>query len=180
MCPQHDTLWDELTAAEHLVLFAGFRGVSSADDGLRKEAAARLAEVGLAAEATTAASGLSGGMRRRLSLAIASVGDPKVIYLDEPGAGLDPNSRFMLWRVVRRLKVGRTVVLTTHDMEEADALADRVAVMVLGRLRAVGTPLALKTAVGTGYRLKVVLASVSMPSSAAAGGGGGGGGGGWR
>jgi ABC-2 type transport system ATP-binding protein len=89
---------------EHLALFAGFRGVPAADGGVRREAALRLADVGLSDEASTPASGLSGGMRRRLSLAIASVGDPRVIYLDEPGAGLDPNSRFLLWRVVQKLK----------------------------------------------------------------------------
>ena len=166
LCPQHDTLWDELSAEEHLVLFAGFRGgISGAavsggvgrNGDLRAEVAARLGDVGLAAEAGTLAARMSGGMRRRLSLAIAVIGDPKVIYLDEPGAGLDPISRHKLWSVVQRLKAGRTVILTTHDMEEADALADRVAIMALGQLQAVGTPLALKTAVGAGYRLKAVL-----------------------
>ena len=124
-----------LTAAEHVVLFAGIRGVADAD--VENEVRSRLADVGLDMERNTATGEMSGGMRRRVSLALACVGDPAVVTLDEPTAGLDPRSKARVWAVVRHLKKTKAVVMTTHDMAEAEALADRVAIMVGGQLCAV-------------------------------------------
>jgi ABC-type multidrug transport system ATPase subunit len=92
-------------------------------------------------------------MKRRLSLAIAAVGDPQIILLDEPTTGLDPKVRQQVWALIERLKKGRSIILTTHSMEEADVLADRVCVMVKGRIKCVGSPVSLKQQYGLGHRL---------------------------
>lgn len=98
----------------------------------------------------------SGGMKRRLSVAISAIGNPKVIFFDEPTTGMDPVSRSAVWQLMQELKIGRTIVLTTHAMEEADALADRVAVVVDGKLKCVGSPLNLKNSYGDGFRVSMV------------------------
>jgi len=98
---------------------------------------------------------LSGGMKRRLSVAMALTGGSKVIILDEPTSGLDPYNRRGLWELIRKFKQGRSIVLTTHFMEEADALSDRIAIMNHGKVKCCGTPLYLKNTFGSGYLLTV-------------------------
>jgi len=100
----------------------------------------------------------SGGMKRRLSMAIAFIGDPKIVFLDEPTTGMDPKNRRYIWELIQKMKEGRVVILTTHAMEEADILSDRIAVISEGSLRCVGTGLYLKNRYGDGYRLTVVVA----------------------
>lgn len=95
-------------------------------------------------------------MKRRLSVAISAIGNPKVIFFDEPTTGMDPVSRSSVWQLMQDLKKDKTIILTTHAMEEADALADRIAVVVDGRLKCVGTPLNLKNTFGDGYRVSMV------------------------
>eukprot|EP01062_Namystynia_karyoxenos_P083943 TRINITY_DN9772_c0_g1_i1.p1 TRINITY_DN9772_c0_g1~~TRINITY_DN9772_c0_g1_i1.p1 ORF type:complete len:187 (+),score=57.40 TRINITY_DN9772_c0_g1_i1:2-562(+) len=103
---------------------------------------------------------LSGGMRRRLSIAIALVGGPSVVLLDEPSTGLDPDARRKMWDIVEHERgQGRSIVLTTHSMEEADTLSNRIAIMSRGRLRCVGNPLDLKKRYGGGFRLVLMMAS---------------------
>jgi ATP-binding cassette subfamily A (ABC1) protein 3 len=92
-------------------------------------------------------------MKRRLSFGIALIGDTKIIILDEPSSGLDPFNRRALWDLIRNYKNGRTIILTTHYMEEADALSDRIALMNHGKIKCVGSPLYLKDKFGSGYRL---------------------------
>lgn len=96
---------------------------------------------------------LSGGMKRRLSVAMAVTGGSKVIILDEPTSGLDPFNRRGLWELIRKFKNGRSIVLTTHFMEEADALSDRIAIMNHGQVKCCGSPIFLKNTFGSGYRL---------------------------
>ena len=96
---------------------------------------------------------LSGGMKRKLCVAIALIGDPKVVLLDEPSAGLDPVSRRNLWDVITKTMASRSVVLTTHSMEEAEALCTRIGIMVKGQLRILGTPQHLKDKFGSGYEI---------------------------
>ena len=96
---------------------------------------------------------LSGGQKRKLSVGIALIGDPKVILLDEPSAGLDPVSRRNLWTLLQRKKEGKVILLTTHFMDEADTLADRKAIIHDGTLRCVGSSLFLKNKYGVGYYL---------------------------
>jgi ABC-2 type transport system ATP-binding protein len=112
----------------------------------------------LAERGRSLAGKLSGGMRRRLNLALALVHNPQIVVLDEPEAGLDPQSRVLVREYVRSLTPRKTVILTTHNMDEADRLADRVAIIDRGRLLTVDTPEALKRAVGEGDVLEVELA----------------------
>lgn len=103
------------------------------------------------------AKSFSGGMKRRLSMAIACVGNPRVILLDEPTTGMDPKNRRDIWVLIQKMKKGRSVILTTHAMDEADILSDRIAVMSSGHLVCVGTSLYLKNNYGDGYRLSFIL-----------------------
>ena len=99
----------------------------------------------------------SGGMKRKLSVALACLGDAPLIILDEPTSGMDPVSRSELWEVVLQLKKDHTVLLTTHSMEEADALSDRLGIMVMGHLRAIGSPYSMKQTYGKGYKVDILL-----------------------
>jgi|JI61114BRNA_FD_contig_101_296072_length_1759_multi_2_in_0_out_0_1 ABC-type multidrug transport system ATPase subunit len=92
-------------------------------------------------------------MKRRLSLAIAAVGTPKIIFLDEPTTGLDPKVRQQVWTLIEKLKKRKSVVLTTHSMEEADILSDRISILVKGKLKCIGTSMYLKDKYGSGYRI---------------------------
>jgi len=100
---------------------------------------------------------LSGGMKRRLSLGISLCGDPAILFLDEPTTGLDPESRQGVWRVIESAKQGRCVVLTTHSMEEADALCTRIGIMAKGSLQCLGSQLHLKNKYGSGFQLRLRL-----------------------
>ncbi|KAG0200928.1 hypothetical protein BGX28_006153 [Mortierella sp. GBA30] len=153
VCPQHDILWGELTIKDHLLFYTRLRGIPPS---LEKQAVRyALASVSLTKFRNRPVKGLSGGQRRRVSIAIALLGDNQVIFLDEPSTGLDPAVRRVIWDVINRVKIGRTVVLTTHSMEEADILSDRIAIMTGGRLRCIGSSLHLKELYGTGFRLDV-------------------------
>jgi ABC-type multidrug transport system ATPase subunit len=92
-------------------------------------------------------------MKRRLSVAMALIGDPKLIFLDEPTTGMDPVSRRQVWDIIERSKQNRAIVLTTHSMEEADILGDRVAIMAHGSVRCIGSSLRLKQKFGAGYQV---------------------------
>ncbi len=134
---QQDGLYPGLTAREVLRLFAGYyKHPQSVDDLLER--------VGLSAAAKTRCRRLSGGQKRRLALAVALVGNPTLLFLDEPTAGMDPQARLATWEIIRDLKRnGATVLLTTHLMDEAERLADRVAIIDHGRLIALDTPAGL-------------------------------------
>lgn len=154
VCPQHDVLWPQLTAREHLELYAGFKRLYGSE--MIKDVAERLEDVALTAAADTPCGNYSGGMKRRLSVSIALIGDPKIVFLDEPTTGMDPVSRRQVWNLIERVKRGRVTLLTTHSMEEADVLGDRVAIMKGGRLAALGSSLQLKRKFGTGYSVSVL------------------------
>jgi ABC-2 type transport system ATP-binding protein len=145
---QEAALDNFLTGREHMQLQMGLQSIPKAE---RPERAARLLErVGLTEAADRKVGGYSGGMKRRLDLALALVHGPRILFLDEPTTGLDPQSRTALWDEVRRLvaEEGVTLFLTTQYLEEADALADRVGIIDRGRIVAEGTPAALKSQVG--------------------------------
>jgi len=153
VCPQHNILWDELTPREHLQIFSDIKGVPRPEQPeLIKD---RLSQVLLWDVKDKPSGKFSGGMRRRLSVAIAAVGEPALIYLDEPTTGLDPMSRREIWSVIQKLKKDRVVILTTHSMEEADILGDRIGVMSHGKLKCIGNSLHLKNKFGLGYRLNL-------------------------
>jgi len=139
-----------LTGEENLVLMADLHHLGRADG--RRRAAELLDRFDLAESATKLASTYSGGMRRRLDLAMTLVGDPSVIFLDEPTTGLDPRSRRTMWQIIRELVAGGvTIFLTTQYLEEADELADRIAVLDQGKLVAVGTAEELKRSIPGGH-----------------------------
>ncbi|KAH9719770.1 ABC transporter A family member 2 [Citrus sinensis] len=120
-----------------------------------KVAEKSLAEVRLSKAAKVRAGSYSGGMKRRLSVAIALIGDPKLVILDEPTTGMDPITRRHVWDIIQDAKKGRAIILTTHSMEEADILSDRIAIMAKGRLRCIGTSIRLKSKFGTGFIVTV-------------------------
>jgi ABC-2 type transport system ATP-binding protein len=145
-----------MTGRELMELQATLHGIPAAD--VRARAADLIRRVGLTQAENRRVGTYSGGMRRRLDLALALVHQPEVLFLDEPTTGLDPVSRMTLWEEVRRLKAeGTTVFLTTQYLEEADQLADRVGIISAGRLVAEGTPAALKAQVGRPH-LDITLA----------------------
>ena len=113
----------------------------------------------LRAHAHTAVQALSGGLKRRLSVALALTGDPRLLILDEPTSGMDATSRRALWSTLEACRPGRVVVVSTHSMEEADAIGDRIAILVDGAVKATGRPLQLKAKYGLGYRLHCVLST---------------------
>lgn len=145
--PQETAVAPNLTAEENLLLMCGVHGFSK--EKSRQKAAELAAQLGLAPVLHRRAGKLSGGWQRRLSIAMALVGQPEILFLDEPTLGLDVLARSDLWDTVRSLKGRITIVLTTHYLEEAEALSDRVGVMKDGRLLALGTPEELKRQTGS-------------------------------
>jgi len=140
--PQHDALDPDFTVVENLEVYARYFGLRAAVS--RADPTPLLEFAGLLHKRDARISELSGGMRRRLSLARALVNDPELLLLDEPTTGLDPQARHVIWeRLRRQLGRGRTIVLTTHFLEEAERLCDRVAIIDHGRCIAVDTPRAL-------------------------------------
>lgn len=159
VCPQFDILWYELTAKEHLYMFAKIKGIPVAE--IENQTKKALEEVNLTKVRDVWAGTFSGGMKRRLSMAIAGIGDPSIIFLDEPTTGMDPKNRRQVWELIKNLKKNRAVILTTHAMEEADALSDRIAVIVDGRFKCIGNSLFLKNNFGEGYRYIFYIVKIS-------------------
>lgn len=156
VCPQFDVLWNELTGAEHLYIYGRVKGLPAKQ--VAAQADSLLDSVKLTSAAAQRTAAYSGGMRRRLSVAISLLGDPLIVYLDEPTTGMDPISRRHVWDVIESSKAGRAIVLTTHSMEEADILGDTVAIMARGKVRAYGSSLRLKQRFGSGYQLALAVA----------------------
>lgn len=154
VCPQSDILFPELSVKEHLEIFGILKGVK--EDVLERAVTEMIDEVGLSDKVNTLVSCLSGGMKRKLSLGIALIGNSKVIILDEPTSGMDPYSMRLTWQLIKKIKKGRIVLLTTHSMDEAEALGDRIAIMANGSLKCCGSSLFLKHQYGVGYTLTLV------------------------
>lgn len=156
--PQRPNLDFSLTAREILQFHAAYFGVPARE---RNERADTLLEkFKLTDRANQMVRGFSGGMMQRLSIARAMMHDPEVLFLDEPSAGLDPQTRILLWEIIREYnQSGKTILLTTHYMEEADALCRRVAIVDHGRIIALGAPAELKRSVPGGYVIKVRFAN---------------------
>ena len=149
-----------LTAREILLFHGAYFGIDSQTRSTR--AAGLLDRFKLTDRADQLARGFSGGMMQRLSIARAMMHDPQVLFLDEPSAGLDPQTRLLLWEIIREYnQSGKTILLTTHNMEEADALCQRLAIIDHGRNIALGTPAELKASVPGGYLLRVRFGSHS-------------------
>lgn len=165
VCPQETIVWDKLTCLEQLEFIGAMYGLPARL--ARKRAGGLLELLGLSGKAGALGSALSGGMRRRLNLALALVHDPEILVLDEPEAGLDPQSRVLVREFIRSLARDKTVILTTHNMDEADRLADRVAIIDHGHLLVVDTPESLKCTAGEGDVLEVDVQSGDTPAGEA-------------
>jgi len=153
ICPQFDILWSDLTGREHLYFYCRLRGITGKE--CQEEVKKSLASVQLESAADRVVKKYSGGMRRRLSVAVSLIGFPSVVLLDEPSTGLDPDSKHKLWQCIQQRKEGKTIVLTTHSMEEAERLCDRTGIMASGSLKCVGPPEELKIRLGKGFRLNI-------------------------
>ncbi|XP_039195689.1 retinal-specific phospholipid-transporting ATPase ABCA4 isoform X2 [Crotalus tigris] len=154
MCPQNNILFNHLTVAEHIQFYARLKGRSKAEAKLEMEKI--LEDIGLPQKRNEEAQNLSGGMQRKLSIAIAFVGEAKVIVLDEPTSGVDPYSRHSIWDLLLKYRSGRTIILSTHHMDEADILGDRIAIVSRGKLHCSGSPVFLKNSFGSGFYLTLV------------------------
>jgi len=157
ICPQELVLWDFLTCKESLMLMGDMYEVPRDELKLRVEKL--LDDLFLQDKANTVVNQLSGGMKRRLNLAMAVVHQPEIVVLDEPSEGLDPQSRRVLWNYIRHLRdeEGKTVILTTHLMDEADRLSDRIAIIDHGKLLRLDTPSNLKKEIGEGDVVEMKL-----------------------
>jgi ABC-type multidrug transport system ATPase subunit len=153
VCPQENILWEELTGREHLMFYGRLKGLT----GPELDAAVnyRLGQVDLLQAGDRFAGGYSGGMKRRLCVAMALVGNPRVVILDEPSTGLDPKARKDLWRVIKKAANTAPILLTTHSMEEAEVLCSRIGIFMKGRLRCIGTAGELKARSGDGFYIHI-------------------------
>lgn len=153
VCPQTITLWPLLTCLEQLTFIGEMYHIPRNE--ARKRGLELLGALGLAEKVNTLASKLSGGMLRRLNLLLALVHDPDLIVLDEPEAGLDPQSRVLVREYIQSMAKLKTVIFTTHNMDEADRVVDRVAIIDHGKLLALDTPHNLKSKYGKGETIEL-------------------------
>eukprot|EP00930_Biecheleria_cincta_P035592 TRINITY_DN24474_c0_g2_i1.p1 TRINITY_DN24474_c0_g2~~TRINITY_DN24474_c0_g2_i1.p1 ORF type:complete len:1946 (-),score=303.44 TRINITY_DN24474_c0_g2_i1:87-5924(-) len=153
-CMQHDVIWDELTVEEHIWLFHGLLGIPHEKGCVASTHL--LTEVELINKRHSYARSLSGGMKRKLNVALALLGDRRIVMLDEPTAGMDPHARRQLWGILKTKRAGRILCLTTHYMDEADELGDRICIMASGKAAVRGTSSFLKRRLGCGYIMTFV------------------------
>jgi ABC-2 type transport system ATP-binding protein len=156
VCPQEIILWERLTCFEQLQFIGEMYGLPGKTARSRSEEL--LKEMALEEKRNAQARTLSGGLQRRLNLIMALVHDPEIVVLDEPEAGLDPQSRVRVRQYIQSLARRKTVILTTHNMDEADRVADRVAIIDHGELLRMGTPSELKRTIGEGDVVEIRLA----------------------
>jgi len=154
LCPQHNVLFDRLTVKEHLEFFINLKGTFGQQ--AETEVLQMINDIQLSDKMHWASSKLSGGMKRKLSCAIALIGGSQTVFLDEPTSGMGPYARRGTWDLLLKHKAGKTIILTTHFMDEADFLGDRIAIMADGQLRCCGSSLFLKSRYGVGYHLTLV------------------------
>uniref|UniRef100_A0A8D1A2R6 ABC transporter domain-containing protein n=1 Tax=Sus scrofa TaxID=9823 RepID=A0A8D1A2R6_PIG len=152
-CPQHDLLFNDLTLSEHIFFYSVVKRIQQKIPPL--EVDNMLSTFNLLEKRDTFSESLTGGMKRKLSIIIALLGSPKVVILDEPSSGMDPVSRRATWDVLQQFKHKRTILLTSHYMDEADILGDRIAIMVKGTLQCCGSSIFLKKIYGAGYHIVI-------------------------
>lgn len=153
ICPQENILWEKLTCFEQLVFSARMYNVPG--ETARKRADMLLSRMGLEAKRDKLASTLSGGMKRRMNVILTLMHDPEILVFDEPEAGLDPQSRILVREFIREMAMAKTVIFTTHNMDEAERIADRVAIIDSGKLLMTDTPGNLKNSIGEGDNLEL-------------------------
>ena len=155
VCPQENIYWPKLTCKEQLIFMGEMYGMNlkKADERSQK----LLDLLGLSEKSNIQAKKISGGMKRRLSICLALIHDPEILILDEPEAGLDPQSRILVRNFIKSLANNKTIILTTHNMDEADRMSDRVAIINKGKLLLTDTADNLKRSIGEGDLLEIIL-----------------------
>ncbi|XP_063159030.1 glucosylceramide transporter ABCA12 [Candoia aspera] len=153
ICMQHNVLFNYLTTKEHLLLYGYIKVPHWNKEELQEEVERILKETGLYSHRHKLTGSLSGGMKRKLSISIALLGGSKVVILDEPTTGVDPCSRRGIWEIISKNRKGRTIILSTHHLDEAEVLSDRIAFLEHGGLKCCGSPFYLKEMYGSGYHL---------------------------
>ncbi|CAM5095263.1 unnamed protein product [Natator depressus] len=153
VCMQHNVLFSYLTAKEHLLLYGYIKVPHWSEQELDEEVKRTLKDTGLYSHRHKLTGSLSGGMKRKLSISIALLGGSRVVILDEPTTGVDPCSRRSIWEIISKNKKGRTIILSTHHLDEAEVLSDRIAFLEHGGLKCCGSPFYLKETFGDGYHL---------------------------
>jgi len=156
-CPQFNPLLDLMTGREQIAMYARFRGIP--EEHVEYIVNKLIHLLGLEKHADKVAGAYSGGNMRKLSLALALVGEPSVIFLDEPSTGMDPVSRRFMWNVISTVTKNKSVILTTHSMEESEALCNRIGIMVSGQFKCLGTIQHLKSRFGQGYQMEINTSS---------------------
>ncbi|GAW22798.1 hypothetical protein ANO14919_123410 [Xylariales sp. No.14919] len=151
ICPQKNVLWDNLTVSEHLAIWAVLKGSGESPESLEQ----LIQQCDLTKKKNSLAGTLSGGTKRKLQLACMLVGGSSICFADEITSGLDPLSRRAIWEVIKRERARRTMVLTTHFLDEAEVLADHIFIVTLGKIKCQGTPAELKNEYGGGYRVHI-------------------------
>jgi ABC-2 type transport system ATP-binding protein len=154
-CPQDNIFFPKLTCLEQLVFMGNINGFSTSNSRLRGLELLDL--LGLISKSNVYAMNLSGGMKRRLNIALALIHNPRIIILDEPEIGLDPQSRILVRNFIKSLSKEKTIILTSHNMDEVDRLADRVAIMDYGKIMLTDTPYNLKNSIGEGDVLEIEI-----------------------
>jgi ABC-2 type transport system ATP-binding protein len=155
VCPQELVLWNNLTCREQLVFMASMYNVPA--KVAKKRADELLEQLGLSDKKNALARNLSGGMQRRMNILMALMHDPAIVILDEPEAGLDPQSRIMVREFIRSMARSKTIIFTTHNMDEADRICDRIAIMDHGKVLCTDTSEQLKANTGSGDKLEIAL-----------------------
>lgn len=171
-CPQFDAHFTNLTGREHVELYAKIKGVPI--DLIKEASSAKLVEVGLSdIDKDRLAAGYSGGMKRRLSLACATIGQPQIVFLDECSTGVDPVARREIWKMISDMVTGgnlpleerTSVILTTHSMEECEALCPNIGIMAGGKLRCLGSAQHLKSKFGQGFQVEMKIKNIERTDS---------------
>uniref|UniRef100_A0A8C2TW50 ATP binding cassette subfamily A member 13 n=1 Tax=Coturnix japonica TaxID=93934 RepID=A0A8C2TW50_COTJA len=156
VCPQYDVLFNILTVREHLLLYGSVKAPGWTNEQLNQQVSSALEDVDLSQHQYKPVGALSGGMKRRLSIAISFIGNSKTVVLDEPTSGVDPCSRRSIWDVLLKYKAGCTLIFTTHHLDEAEVLSDRIAILQQGQLRCYGSPSYLRETYGQGHSLTLI------------------------
>uniref|UniRef100_A0A8C3J255 ATP binding cassette subfamily A member 13 n=1 Tax=Calidris pygmaea TaxID=425635 RepID=A0A8C3J255_9CHAR len=154
VCPQYDVLFNILTVREHLLLYGSVKAPGWTKEQLNQYVT--LEDVDLSQHQYKPVGALSGGLKRRLSIAISFIGNSKTVVLDEPTSGVDPCSRRSIWDVLLKYKAGCTLIFTTHHLDEAEVLSDRIAILQRGQLRCCGSPSYLRETYGQGHSLTLI------------------------
>jgi len=152
-CPQENCLIDLLTGREHLLLYARIKGIKTADAKQSVDKFITALELGDHADKPTA--GYSAGTKRKFTLSLSLLGLPRILLLDEPSRGLDPAARHAMWDLISAEIAGRTAIIATHSMEEADRLCHRIGILVNGQLKCLGSGRHLKAKFGSGYDMEI-------------------------